>query len=229
MHDSLYILAGISPPKIRRLTAAQKERLQQTKIAGICFMTTYNNKKDCFSKKLCDIQTLITSPESAWITAWTDYINSLHNSEDVQMGIKPSENLPLGHHVKWTRWKSLNRLRTGYGRAAALMHHWGSSFCSCGDLQTMQHLILCEKLNQTCTTAGIHMRDSTAIETALYRADTKWKHTLAYKRDTKIYILTTLWNQVIFDNPKWKINSREQRRKLSISWINNDYLQIYWD
>ena len=28
--DSLYILAGITPPKIRRLITAQKERLQQT-------------------------------------------------------------------------------------------------------------------------------------------------------------------------------------------------------
>ena len=114
-------------------------------------------------------------------------------TEDVIMGIKPSENLPVGHHLKWTQWKSLSRLRTGYGRAAALMHHWGyrdNPFCSCGDLETMQHLLLCEKLHQTCTKADIHMTNSTAIETALYWADTIWKHTLAYKRQE--YIMPVL-------------------------------------
>ena len=125
----------------------------------------------CVPPKFCKC-TDITSV--LMLIAWTDYINSLNNSEDVKMGIKPSENLPLGHHLKWTQWKSLNRLRIGYGRAAALMHHWGyrdKPFCSCCDLQTMHHLLLCEKLNQTCTTADIHMTNLTAIETALHWAD----------------------------------------------------------
>ena len=144
------------------------------KIAGTCFMTTYNNNKRLKRKTFCDIQALRTSLESAKITAWTDYISSLHNSEDVKLGIKPSENLPLGHHLKLIQLKSLNRARTGYRRAAALMHHWrcrDNPCYSCGDLQTMQHLLLCEKLNQTCTTADIHMTNSTAMEKALYWAD----------------------------------------------------------
>ena len=166
---------GDYPTKIRRLIAAQKERLQQTQDSSHMLHERIQQQQRIKRKNFYDIQPLITSPESARIIAWTDYIKSLHNSEDVKLGIKPSENLPLGHHLKWTQWKSLSRLRTCYGRAAALMHHRGyrdNQFCSCGDLQTMQRLLLCEKLNQTCTTADIHMTNSTAIETALYWADT---------------------------------------------------------
>ena len=89
------------------------------------------------------------------------------------MGIEPSETLPAGHELQWTHWKSLIRLRTGYGRAAAMMHNWGYSDnprCTCGELQTMQHLLECAQLDQKCTVEDIHATNNVALGTALYSA-----------------------------------------------------------
>ena len=40
------------------------------------------------------------------------------------MGIESLETLAAGHELHWTRWKSLNRLDTGYGRAVGLMNNY---------------------------------------------------------------------------------------------------------
>ena len=47
----------------------------------------------------------------------------------------------------WLCWRSLNRLRTGVGRAKIVMRRWGylddaqSVDCDCGEPQTMAHLL----------------------------------------------------------------------------------------
>ena len=76
----------------------------------------------------------------------------------IKMGIDLSETLPAGHKLQWTHWKSLNRLRTGYARAAALMHNWrcgDSPKCTCGELQTMQHLSQYAQLDEKYTVEDI--------------------------------------------------------------------------
>ena len=71
--DSLHILAGITPLKIRRLVDAQKERLQQIQDSRHMLHDLIQQQKGLERKNFCDIQPLRTSPRSARITAWTDY------------------------------------------------------------------------------------------------------------------------------------------------------------
>ena len=64
-----------------------------------------------------------------------------------------------GKNLQWTTWMSLNRLRTGYDRAADLMHNWGYSenrLCECGDTQTTTHLLSCSLLPTLRTPSDIY-------------------------------------------------------------------------
>ena len=137
-------------------------------------------------RNLFNVNPLESCAETARVRAWTDDINLLNYAKEVKMGIEPSETLPAGHKLQWTHWKSLNRLRTGYGRAAALMHNWGYSDnlrCTCGELQTMQHLLECVQLDQKCIVEYIHAANNVALETALY-----WAKNIQHdRRDTIIY------------------------------------------
>ena len=40
--------------------------------------------------------------------------------------------------------------------------------CTCGELQTMQHLLECAQLDQKCTVEDIHATNNVALDTALY-------------------------------------------------------------
>ena len=120
-----------------------------------------------------DVHLLESWAEPARVKAWTDHINSLHNAKEIKMGIELSETIPAGQKLEWTNWKSLNRLRTGYGRATALMHNWGYSDntrCTRDELQTMEHLLECAQLDQKCTVEDIHATNKAALDTALYWA-----------------------------------------------------------
>ena len=59
-----------------------------------------------------------------------------------------------GSGEDWLFWRSLNRLRTGVGRAKTVMRRWGylddaqSVDCDCGEPQTMAHLLSCRLLDE---------------------------------------------------------------------------------
>ena len=124
-------------------------------------------------RNFVDVHPLESCAETARVKAWTDHTNLLHNAKEIKMGIETSEALPAGHKLEWTHWKSLKRLRTGYGRAAALMHNLRYSDnprCTCGELRTMQHLLKCAQLDQKCTVEDINATNNVALNTALYWA-----------------------------------------------------------
>ena len=136
-------------------------------------MTILDDKKRLKRRNFFDVHPLESCAETARVKAWTDHTNLLHNAKEIKIGIELSEALPAGHKLQWTHWKSLNRLLTGYGRAAALMHNWGYSDkprYTCGELQTMQHLLECAQLDQKCTVEDIHAANNVALDTALYWA-----------------------------------------------------------
>ena len=54
---------------------------------------------------------------------WEEINNSLPPS--TTMGIVASEQLPPGAGESWAKWKCLNRLRTGVGRAKVTLSKWG--------------------------------------------------------------------------------------------------------
>ena len=75
----------------------------------------------------------------------------------VNMGLEVAESLPAVSGEDWLCWRSLNRLRTGVGRAKTVMRRWGylddaqSVDCDCGEPQTMAHLLSCLLLDEACT------------------------------------------------------------------------------
>ena len=141
-----------------------------------------------------DVHPLDSCGETARVKTWADHINSLHSTKEIKIGIEPPETLPVGHELQWTHWKSLNRLRTGCGRAAAMMHNWGYSDnprCTCGELQTMQRLHECAKLDQKCTVEDIHATNNVALDTALY-----WAKNIKHDRRDRI-IYTKMSNFLI--------------------------------
>ena len=74
------------------------------------------------------------------------------------------ESLPAGSGEDWLCWRSLNRLRTGVGRAKTVMRKWGylddaqSVDCDCREPQTMAHLLSCRLLDEACTADDLAMR-----------------------------------------------------------------------
>ena len=73
--------------------------------------------------------------------------------------LEVDEFLPAGSGEDWFFWRalSLNRMRTGVGRAKTVIRRWGnlddaqSVDCDCGEPHTMVHLLSCRLLDETCT------------------------------------------------------------------------------
>ena len=96
--------------------------------------------------------------------------------EAVRMGLMPREELAPGWKLPWLTWRTLNRLRTGFGRCKYLMKKWGyleaedTDTYTCGKIQTMHHLLQC---GGHCSELDLAMCTDTAIDTA-----NKWKNIL---------------------------------------------------
>ena len=61
---------------------------------------------------------------------------------------QPSDK-PPGHDLNRRNWVLLNRIRSGYGRYASLMHRVGlsdSPNCVCGEIQTPQNVLICPRI-----------------------------------------------------------------------------------
>ena len=98
-----------------------------------------------------------TTTSEARLTMWEEINNSLPPS--TTMGIVASEQLPPGADESWAKWKCLNRLKTGVGRATVTLSKWGyrpsnDTMCDCGtEPQTMEHLLRCPLVQEPCTSA----------------------------------------------------------------------------
>ena len=79
---------------------------------------------------------LDSSASSSRLRLWKDSLTDVPGS--VNMGLEMAEYLPAGSGEDWLCWRSLNRLRTGVGRAKTVMRKWGyledaqSVDCDCG-------------------------------------------------------------------------------------------------
>ena len=113
--DSLYILAGIAPPAIRRSAASVKQRQHQEidERHPMFNQPPVQNRlksRKSFLKCVSPLEADTTTSE-ARLTMWEEINNSLPPS--TIMGIVASEQLPPGADESWAKWKCLNRLRTG--------------------------------------------------------------------------------------------------------------------
>ena len=101
------------------------------------------------------VKPLDSSASSSRLLLWKESLTDVPTS--VNMGLEVAESLPAGSGEDWLCWRSLNRLRTGVGRAKTVMRRWGylddaqSVDCDCGEPPTMAHLLSCRLLDEACT------------------------------------------------------------------------------
>ena len=85
---------------------------------------------------------LDSSASSSRLRLWKDSLTDVPAS--VKMGLEVAWSLPAGSGEDWLCWRSLNRLRTGVGRAKTVMRRWGylddaqSVDCDCGEPHTIR-------------------------------------------------------------------------------------------
>ena len=170
--DSLYVLAGIAPPGVRRSVASRTERRRQADDTRHPCHNHQPAPSRLKSRKsfLHAVQPLSQPPQTARLTLWEE--QRIAKQHLAKLPIPTSEQLAPGHKSEWKLWKSLNRLRTGMGRSKTNLSKWGyadtaDTACECGTSeQTMQHLLRCPLLENECSLEDL----ATANEKALHCA-----------------------------------------------------------
>nr|CAH7725182.1 unnamed protein product [Callosobruchus chinensis]CAH7732496.1 unnamed protein product [Callosobruchus chinensis] len=169
--NQLHMLAGIAPPHIRRETLSMAERSRQSldtrhPLHGHEPPATRLKSRKNFIKStnpLTDSRS--TTKETKW---------ELLLSENNTPNWNAKESLPAGSDLDWRAWKSLNRLRCCVGRSKENLLKWGfaeEGTCACGELQTMEHLLICQSLPTPCTLEDLWMGSENAVQCARHWKD----------------------------------------------------------
>ena len=161
--SNLHLLAGITPPKIRRETASRAERLRQSTDPRHLLFGSEPAPTRLKSRRsfLSHVQPKAETSMERWI----DKLKS--NPPSVNMGIQPSESFPPGSNAPWPTWKTLKRLRSGVGLTKANLIKWGyytgDLSCNCGtETPTMEHLLQCPLLKTPCSRDDLSIFNDTA-------------------------------------------------------------------
>ena len=138
--QSIYVLAGIAPPGVRRSVASRTERRRQADDTRHPCHNHQPAPSRLKSRKsfLHEVQPLSQPPQTARLTLWEEQRSAKQHL--AKLPIPTSEQLAPGHKSEWKLWKSLNRLRTGMGRSKTNMSKWGyadtaDTACECGTLR----------------------------------------------------------------------------------------------
>ena len=153
--ENLYLLAGIAPPAVRRSVTAQREREKQVNdnrhpLHGHNLPRKRLKSRNSFIHATDE---LIQSPSTRRLEQWSQHLQSVPN----RLPQTPSECLASGASGTWTEWRCLNRLRTKMGRCKHNLRKWkytdeDDTTCDCKEAdQTMEHLLECPLLRQTCS------------------------------------------------------------------------------
>ena len=174
--NSLYTLAGIAPPDIRRLVATMKEKKrQETDQRHPLHNKRVKDRQRLHRKIFLRSEILEATPECERLTHWGNRTQTLPTT--VTMNLVPSEELAPGSNLRWLTWRSLNRLRTGFGRANGLMKKWGymdNDLCDCGAVQDMAHLLACSQMSTTCTPEELYKAEDRTVEVAKFWESKIW-------------------------------------------------------
>ena len=170
--DSLYVLAGIAPPGVRRSVVSRTERRRQADDTRHPCHNHQPAPSRLKSRKsfLHAVQPLSQPPQTARLALWEE--QRIAKQHLAKLPIPTSEQLAPGHKSEWKLWKSLNRLRTGMGRSKTNLSKWGyadtaDTACEWGTSeQTLQHLLRCPLLENECSLEDL----ATANEKALHCA-----------------------------------------------------------
>ena len=102
----------------------------------------------------------------------------------IKLGLEAAEALSAASDQPWLCWRSLNRLRTGIGRAKTMMTRWGCIYnthsvnCDCGEPQTLAHLLCCRLRDEPCPSEDLTI----VTERAKARAR-MWQHFVRRTRE----------------------------------------------
>ena len=152
--ENLYLLAGIAPPAVRSVTA-QREREKQVNdnrhpLHGHNLPRKRLKSRNSFIHATDE---LIQSPSTRRLEQWSQHLQSVPHRPPQT----PSECLASGASGTWTEWRCLDRLRTKMGRCKHNLRKWkytdeDDTTCDCKEAdQTMEHLLECLLLRQTCS------------------------------------------------------------------------------
>jgi hypothetical protein len=168
--ESLYLLAGIAPPEIRRETHARIERRKQTvdnnhQMFGQTAISKRLKSRKNFLRDVPPLPDGITV-DNYQLAEWNQRIK---DGRKVTVPLQATLSLAKGADEKWTTWRCLNRLRTGAGCSKFNRKRWGfydgDTTCACGNEdETMKHMLLCPQLTHRCTMEDLMNYNSTADE-----------------------------------------------------------------
>ena len=172
--DSLYVLAGITPPGVHRSVASRTEhRRQADDTRHPCHNVNHQSAPSRLKSRksfLHAVPPLSQPPQAARLALWEEHrITKQHLAK---LPIPTGEQLAPGHKSEWKLWKSLNRLRTGMGRSKTNLSTWGyadtaDTACQCGiSEQTMQHLLRCPLLENECSLEDLATANDKALHCA---------------------------------------------------------------
>lgn len=138
----LPVLSNIEPPALRRESACRREfsncHLYGNSLLHDVIQEIPENRLNSRNPPWKYNNNESFNVKERWKNDWNcSNVTNAHLIND------PSERVN-GFNLKRSDWVKLNRFRTGHGRCAYNMHKWGMSgspLCSCGDQQTMNHLI----------------------------------------------------------------------------------------
>lgn len=169
--DQLYMLAGIAPPQIRRETIAMAERSKQCDDPRHPLHQHIPVAARLKSRRNF-IQSTQSLTASKTITKEVKWEQCLADNDIPTWNIK--EKLPAGSDLDWSTWKTLNRLRCQMGRCKNNLLRWGyaeEEACECGEVQTMEHLLTCQSLQDPCTLRDLWTCTENAVICARHWSD----------------------------------------------------------
>ena len=104
--DSLYVLAGIAPPGVRRSVASRLNAGGKLMTLAIPVITTKPAPSRLKSRKsfLHEVQPLSQPPQTARLTLWEEQRSAKQHL--AKLPIPTSEQLAPGHKSEWKLWKS---------------------------------------------------------------------------------------------------------------------------
>ncbi|NEO82313.1 reverse transcriptase domain-containing protein [Moorena sp. SIO4G3] len=163
---SLYRLAGIAPPTIRRNTLTKSERDKQLN-DNRHPLHGYQN----INRRLKSRNSFVTTsglenrkPSADRMEQWKN-ANQLLPNDCIP---EPNENLPPGSTFCRKDWVALNRARSGVGRTGDNLVQWkltDDAACPCGEeLQTMDHILRECTLGPSCSNQDLLEANQTAVQ-----------------------------------------------------------------
>ena len=158
---SLYRIAGIAPPPVRRETQAKTERDKQLNDSRYPLYGHQEVHRRLRSRNSFSTVTGLGNdrPSAYKLRRWRE----MERENNKQSLPPPAEQIPAGSDLNRKLWVTLNRARAKVGKTADNLHRWGhaaSSACPCGEaVQTIEHLLTTCPLGPTCSDGDL--RDAT--------------------------------------------------------------------